>query len=322
MKFVKRFIIGILAVFLGTVAYAQQNEGCPVEPGEAKYLKTVRDAAREFIDLKRCRGATEAEIDIAYRVFLNVSRGWFNQFGGFEGDVLPISYMESLVSSSNNSSVSVDVLPNDTLSVHDKVFVPADVEKCASVAGGDCADVLYEFVDLYGPAQHEYSMPEVEQVITTIEELRKEWEPFLTTMRSQTALELTINGLWSKRNETDDWMRPPSMQWIVLHPIVLLEYVDAAKDGSEMNEALGLEIIGANWWKQDKWYIPTGGSLLALYSDRAEVDDWRYGVAVHFNSNYTIGYTNRGGDSGIFLSVDLLKAFEDKEKVFNSYLNR
>ena len=67
-----------------------------------------------------------------------------------------------------------------------------------------------------------------------------------------------------------------------------------------MDEAIGLEIFGANWWKQDQWYVPSGGSVLAPYSDREDVADWGYGLTIHFKNSYTLGYTKHGSDDGVF----------------------
>jgi len=80
-----------------------------------------------------------------------------------------------------------------------------------------------------------------------------------------------------------------------------------------------LEIIGVNWWRNTKWYKPSGVSAIALYTDRAGIDDVGYGVAIHFASKFTLGYADHGGSDGYFISVDLLELLKDKKTLLNEY---
>lgn len=324
MRHIRYLLIFFICATYSPGLHAQQNEAqeCTVKIEEAKYVKAVRKAALDFIEFKKCNKATPDEVEVAYTKFLTDSKGWFDRYGGFGGGSSPIEHIRALSLRTGKKSVAVGISVSDTLMIHGKEFVPADINECERIAGVACGHVIDEFVAFYTEAHNEYTRDELVPIKKHIDDLRKEWEPFLDTMRSQTILEQTVNGWWYRRNETTDFSEPPNMQWILLHPIFLLEYVDDAKDGNEMNEALGLEIFGANWWKKREWYIPTGCSILALYSDREDVDDWGYGLAIHFDSNYTLGISNHNGDNGVFLSVDLLKIFHDKKSVFNSYLDR
>jgi hypothetical protein len=81
---------------------------------------------------------------------------------------------------------------------------------------------------------------------------------------------------------------PPTVQWIVLHPNIVAENVAASAGGEKVKEALMIELAGANWWKQEQWYLPTGGSITGVYADRADVSESGYGVALHFRSVYSI----------------------------------
>ncbi len=309
----------IAILFVSTVS-AQEKPDCPITL-KSKYLQPLAAAASGFVNMSLCDNGKPEEVEIAYVDFLTSTAGWFDRFGGFQREASPIDYIESVISLTSNRSVAVAMSANDGLLIEGKEFMPADPEQCKRVADVEwCAEVLDEFVSIYSAAHQEYVFKETPPVGTEIDKLRKEWEPFLEAMRSQTIIERVVNGWWYKRNETSDFEPPPRMQWILLHPIALVEYVDDAGDGDKANEAIGVEILGANWWLQDKWYVPSGGSLLALYSDREGVEDWGYGVAVHFKSVYTIGYANHSGDDGVFLSVDLLKAFHDKRKTFDAYL--
>jgi hypothetical protein len=99
----------------------------------------------------------------------------------------------------------------------------------------------------------------------------------------------------------------------------VIENVDAALEGDQTKEALLIEAVGVNWWSERPWYMPSGGSLVALYSDRSATADVGYGVAVHFRGVYTVGYAVHDGDDGVFISVDLLKFFQDKRKIISTY---
>lgn len=322
MNYIIGLFIFVISTVFSTGLYAQENEGnkCEVKLQEAKYLPDVRHAAYEFIYFKKCKKGTPGEVESAYVAFLNTTQGWFDQFGGFVDGANPIEIIKPFRVGTGNKSATVAVSLKDTLMIHGKEFAPADVQECERVAGTSCGHVLDEFQAFYTSAHHEYTRNEVANTKRHIDSLRQEWEPFLKTMRSQTSIEQGINGWWYRRNETVAFSKPPSMQLIVLHPIALVEYLDAAKDGDQLNEAYGLEVLGLNWWEKREWYIPTGGSILALYSDREEVEGWGAGFALHFDSFYTLGIATHSGDTSVFLSADLWKIFHDKQKVFNSYL--
>ncbi|KKL95577.1 hypothetical protein LCGC14_1853200 [marine sediment metagenome] len=80
-----------------------------------------------------------------------------------------------------------------------------------------------------------------------------------------------------------------------------------------------IEAIGVDWWKQDKWFLPSGGAIIATYSDRSGVDDWGYGVSLNFDSKFTLGASDHGGDIGFFITIDLLKLIQDKASTIKKY---
>ncbi len=67
---------------------------------------------------------------------------------------------------------------------------------------------------------------------------------------------------------------------------------------------------------------PVGVSFVSVYADRSDVDDFGLGVMLHVNNNYSLGVTWRDGDTGFFLTVDLLKLFEDKQSNFQKYKDK
>ncbi len=81
-----------------------------------------------------------------------------------------------------------------------------------------------------------------------------------------------------------------------------------------MKPALSLEWIGVNWWKNSAIRIPFGISLASVYSDRPGVDDIGHGIVLQIDNKYAIGYSYRDGDSGFYISMDLLKLFENPQE--------
>ncbi|MFH4887075.1 hypothetical protein WL047_21725 [Vibrio alginolyticus] len=317
MKLSYLWLLMAVAFWWSMPAHSTESKLCAQALSKPNYLVEVGQAA-EKAKTEICVAESQIDINLAYIDFLGDIRGWFDSYGGFEDSKYVIDALKKRITIAN-PSVTVDLNLSDELQVGTETFEPVDENKCIQVSSATrCVDVLNEFIKLYGEIQSLAAEPERRETLKKLKKLHADWEPFLEQMKGQTGLELLINR-HAYRNDTDTFSGPPSSQWIVLHPIVLIENVSAAADGENTQEALGLEIIGMNWWKQDKWYVPSGASVLAVYSDRTDVDDVGYGVALHFLSNYTIGYTNHDGEDGVFLSVDFIKLFQDKKKVFESY---
>ncbi|MEO1245636.1 MAG: hypothetical protein AAFX56_08110 [Pseudomonadota bacterium] len=313
-------LTAVLSLFLSlSPAFAQEPAACPEEVAAAVHLPEVRDAALAVLNA-RCGDPSKTRMMLAYNDFLNQVSGWFDPYGGFAGDERPVEHIKEIVNQGSADSVAVGLSANDTLVIGEREFMPASEGDCERVARTACGAVTDEFIRYYTLAQNAYASLAVAVVIQEISALRQQWEPFLDTMRGQTALELAVNGWVYKNRETADFSAPPSKQWILLHPVLLVENVNAAIDGQNTQEAIGVELLGLNWWQQDSWYVPSGGSVLAVYSDRQDVNDWGYGVALHFKSVYTIGYTHRSGDDGVFVSLDLLKLFQNKNAAFKAYI--
>lgn len=318
MKLSYLWLLAAVAFWWSIPAQSSESKLCAQDLSKPKYLLEVGQAA-EKAKSEICAAESQIEMNLAYIDFLNQIRGWFDFYGRFKGDVYVVDAIKKRITIAN-PSVTVDLSNTDKLQVAGAdIFEPADENKCTQVSGADlCVEVFEEFIQLYTDIQNLQAEPERLETLKKLKRLRADWDPFLEQMKGQTGLELLINR-HAYRNDTDKFSGPPSSQWIVLHPTVLIENVSAAADGENTQEALGLEIIGVNWWKQDKWYVPSGASVLAVYSDRSEVNDVGYGVALHFLSNYTIGYTNHGGEDGVFVSVDIIKLFQNKKNVFESY---
>ncbi|WP_325892050.1 hypothetical protein [Grimontia sp. NTOU-MAR1] len=141
------------------------------------------------------------------------------------------------------------------------------------------------------------------------------WDRYLTEARSQTLFDrLLTAGIYSDYLKESHFQLPPEYQFFAFHPSVLMEYVDDAADGSQFKAALAVEWIGINAWQSCFGAnFACGASIVSTYSDRAGVDDFGHGLMFHIENSYSFGVTERDGDVGYFLTVDLLKAFEDKK---------
>lgn len=190
----------------------------------------------------------------------------------------------------------------------------------------DCKRALDEFETIYNFAQGTLAQPIALELSERLSAMEAEWTDFFDKSKSQTIWEMAINGsIFQGDNEEHRFSEPPDWQLVVLHPRIVVENVSAAVDGQQLRTALMVELVGADWWRQDRWYLPSGGSFIATYSDRSEVDDWAPGIALNFASQFTLGATVRdigdGNDVGIFISMDLLKLLQGKTSILESYRN-
>lgn len=265
--------------------------------------------------------------------FVSDNWSWETQLGGFDGDV-----SASLINESRRKGGPiglVDPLITDdgqvVLNVGDENvgggrFAVSDVTKCAAATndGGSeevrCERAVRAFVDIYAYAQKTYAAFDEYKFAKNVGALRADWDNFFDASRGMTSLELLVNSRLHRKDETSQFSGPPDKQWVLLHPGIVIENVQAAADGEEFEEALALEVIGVNFWREDRWFVPSGGSLTLLYSDKASTDDLGIGLQFFFKSAYGIGFSNRGGDSGVFVSLDLLKLFRDRSSELGTFL--
>lgn len=209
----------------------------------------------------------------------------------------------------------------------------ADVPKCdqavvaardaSRVRAGSCRELLVHYQAIYAGVHHLLQKEYAKHVREYLDVMQRKWDDFLEKSRSQTWWELAVNSrLWRQGKKSGEFLEPPDRQWILFHPSVVLEHVSKAADGNRTEEGLMIEVVGANWWQNDKWYQPSGASYVWVYSDRAGLRDWTNGVAVHFANKYTIGATRRDGRTGYFLSVDVLELYKDKKKTLDEYTTK
>lgn len=139
--------------------------------------------------------------------------------------------------------------------------------------------------------------------------LSNSWDIYIEESRSQTWLDEYATKLFYSPDE-EKLIGPPTIQYFFLHPSLLIENVSDALDGEQQQEAIGLELVGFNFWKSE---IPFGMSYGWVSSDRQSIKDKGTAIFFHIDNSYTFGFTEHDNDSGWFISVDLLKAFSDKK---------
>lgn len=158
-----------------------------------------------------------------------------------------------------------------------------------------------------------------EKVITLKDE---QWTQYIEESRSQTLLDIAFTTFayeFKYSKQPDVFSSPPRVQWFFMHPSVTIENVSNAIDGDESKEALALEVLGFNYWQDACFGYACGASLIVNYADRNGIDDRGWGLMFHVENSYSFGVTKHGGETGIFITVDLLKLFQDKKSAFKQY---
>lgn len=299
---------------------------------DAHSFPAIRAGALEVRRALCLEKAGRSEVEGAYVRFVSelASSDWFSSFGGFSGGRNPFEAVRSQIDLERSRYPTLDLSSAETpeliQSDADELFAPASLSTCDAAAGKDkegnertCRDALAEVVRFYQYAQTTLSARQALEFTERVESLAGQWESFLFHSRSETILELAINSAIYRAHEPRQFGPPPSRQLIVLHPELVIENVEEALEGDKTKEALMVEVFGMNWWNQKRWYLPSGISAIALYTDRADIDDVGYGVALHFRGVYTLGFADHGGDGGIFASLDLLKFVQDRKGMLDKY---
>ncbi len=203
----------------------------------------------------------------------------------------------------------------------DLISTPESQDQCDAAvsrlaAGTDCNEYLKEFSDIYKAVHTLYASADAAIAAAQLMELDNHWSQFMNETVDQTPLELWWNGrlFRQKHKGYRGFVSPPKWQHVLLKPYVAVDWVGDAPDGSQVQEAVVLDIWGLKRWdaRQTKWYKPIGGSIHIAASDRANQEDWGVGLSVHFTEMHTIGITSYDGEVGVFLSFDLWKNATDK----------
>lgn len=224
--------------------------------------------------------------------------------------------------------LAVDIIPNIKGNIYTVAFTgnqknvvrfdDAENDSCSKheTLKVQCYNVLKDLeksINVYRKVTNAYHALAAQKKLASIE---KEWLVYWDAARSMTFLDLSLTSLIEGGDviKSGHIAGPPEKQWFALHPNIVYEIVKGAPAGQRSKEALSIEWIGVNWWKNSPINIPFGISLSSLYADRVGVKTMGHGATFYFNNKYALGIVRRGGINGIFVSVDLLKAFESKEQ--------
>lgn len=192
---------------------------------------------------------------------------------------------------------------------------------CKSITNGkSCVRTFEDLSNALNTYHQGYTKIVTTLNLTNLNSMSKKWDTFVEDARSQTILDVMITSFIHRDYyKQEKLVAPASTQYFFLHPSVVYEHLEDVPSGDRDEFALALELVGINWWDLP---VPLGVSAGWVYSDRANASAIAGSVMFHIYNQYTVGYTMRddedGGD-GVFLSVDLLKFFEDKKQVLDDY---
>lgn len=202
------------------------------------------------------------------------------------------------------------------------IEVVDSIEAGCSAGGDPCAGAFAEAVEIVTDANlvvrtnGVLQTPERAALQEYITALDQRWENYFNRAPTQFPWELAINSILYQRNVKRGFNEPPSSQWIVLHPTVAYEYVN--DDEEKFKSALALEALG---------YFTRGfgGSLAAVWSDRAEGERFGYGFVLHWQNKITIGvmrHSGSDGGTGILVSPNIEKFVNTNAKKVRDILTR
>ncbi len=223
----------------------------------------------------------------------------------------------------------VDLIRSSQTTIGTTLNTSAHEKNCQSVmmCRSDRAGACQLYVDSWVKAVNSYKDPASQLAPKKMAELAIEygndWNKYFNESRSQTIIDRSFTA-WrnSEKLRSNAFQKAPDLQYFLFHPSVVMEYVDGAQDGEQFAAALSVEWLGINNWRGCNLgfvKVPCGISAISIFSDKASTTDTGYGLMLHINNAYSFGVVDRDGETGAFLNVDLLKAFESKEKEVSAW---
>lgn len=237
-----------------------------------------------------------------------------NTFAGISLKSDKLELPEFIVKSSLDGTVQGFFMP---LKANLDRFNINEVPQCDTVAPGkSCKDVFRDFAKAFNPYRSAYNNIYDNQ--EQLNALGERWNRFLDAGKSQTALEVYLTTMMYRGElQKNHLVGPPDYQIIALHPHLIYDSMDKAPDGSQQEMGMAVEWFGVNFWDMK---VPLGLSLASAYVDRPDVEDVGHGVMLHINNHYAIGWAKHKDDSSIYVTIDLLKMFEDKKQQYDRYM--
>lgn len=198
--------------------------------------------------------------------------------------------------------------------------IPQAHPKCELLLPGQgCRAVFDELSEAFNAYREPYEQYTSNRNAVLIDKLSKNWDRFLEVSKSQTALEVFLTTWFQSGHFKKDYLvGPPKYQIIALHPQLVYESLGEARGGERGETGIALEWFGVNFWDSK---LPFGISLARVFVDRASGNPYTDGVMLHFDNQYSIGFTDHDEGTGVFVTIDLLKLIEDKKSNFAQYLD-
>jgi len=182
----------------------------------------------------------------------------------------------------------------------------------------NCTDALDDMTRGFNAYKEGYETYRLSGVKTQLNMLGDRWDRYLQESRSQTFFDTMLTSSIHSHNLNKlKFVEPPSTQFFIFHPHVVYEnYFDAEK-GDRSNIGLGVEWIGVNWWDLK---VPFGVSLISVYSDYATLPSVGHGILLTLDNKYSFGFTRRDDETGLVMTIDLLKFLEDKNEKLSQFI--
>lgn len=189
-------------------------------------------------------------------------------------------------------------------------------------ADTQCRTGFKEYMDLLKDVYSPASVGHILDSLVKMKEKDKRWTDYIDDARAQTFVDIAVTTFLYESvygKQPNVFSEPPKIQWFALRPAAIIENVADALDGDQTKTGLALEVIGFNAWDDACFGLACGASVIVTHMDRAEVDDFGWGLSFHVENDYSFGFTRHGNDTGIFVTVDLLKLLIDKKSTFTQY---
>jgi hypothetical protein len=284
----------------------------------------------------------DAHLRQRYRDFAVYTRA--TAMGAFSPS--PIERLElpfdDLVSRFSDQQFAVDQLPELNVHLSDRVdewlvfhfddrvragyiAQASDDRACTSRLGVSCSEALDDLALAFNAYKAKAESRSAAAAAAALGQLADEWDTFLAEGRSQTPLDLVLTTALERRHLRQGGLSgPPLRQWSMLRPGLVFEHAPESAAGSRNAFAVAVEWFGVNWWsdRSPLFGMPFGVSLTTVYSTRPDQAGAGHGLALHFDNNYTVGWTRRAGERSWFFSVDLMKLADNRQQRLERYRQR
>lgn len=204
---------------------------------------------------------------------------------------------------------------------NERAEVDAETSECEPA---DCATLLNALAIAINQYQYPYARLEGARLGEYGKELSLQWIRYAETSRAQTLWDITFTSFMENRRLARGPLSGPmARQYFIVHPSLILEYVDEVDPQEKLAQALAIEWLGINWWDSESspLGIPVGVSVASVYSSRVSTEDIGHGVLFHFFNNVSLGVTSRKGKLGAVLTLDLLSLIARGEERSSRYLS-